>query len=88
MTPTCRNSSSSIWDEVVPLPLNVAKGKGLKIPLTLTREVVRGGVTYVPLMRLNLMQVHPPCSTANLSMTRGDLVMPQTAISAVAVCCR
>ena len=30
----------------------------------------------------------PPCSTANLSMTRGDLVMPLTAISAVAVCCR
>ena len=27
---------------------NVAKEKGLKIPLTPTREVVRGGVTYVP----------------------------------------
>ena len=30
-----------------PTP-NVAKGKGLKIPLTPTREVVKGGVTYVP----------------------------------------
>ena len=88
MTPTWRNSSSSIWVEVVPLPLNVAKGKGLKIPLTPTREVVRGGVTYVPLMRLNLMQVPPLCSTANLSMTSGSPVMPLTAITAVAVCCR
>ena len=26
----------------------VAKGKGLKIPLTRTREVVKEGVTYVP----------------------------------------
>ena len=33
---------------VVPLPPNVAKGKGLKIPLTPTKEVVKGGVTYVP----------------------------------------
>ena len=33
---------------VVPLPPNVAKGKGLKIPLTPTREVVKEGVTYVP----------------------------------------
>ena len=41
------NSSRSTWVEVVPLPPNVAKGKGLKIPLTPTREVVRGGVTYV-----------------------------------------
>ena len=45
---TWRNSSRSIWVQVVPLPANVAKGKGLKIPLTPTREVVRGGVTYVP----------------------------------------
>ena len=30
----------------------------------------------------------PPCSTANLSMTGGGLVMPLTAINAVAVCCR
>ena len=73
---------------MVPLPPNVAKGKGLKIPLTPTREVVRGGVTYVPLMRLDLMRVHPLCSTANLSMTRGGLVMPLTAITAAAVCCR
>ena len=48
MTPTWRNSSRSIWVEVVLLPPNVAKGKGLKIPLTRTREVVEGGVTYVP----------------------------------------
>ena len=34
--------------QVVPLPPNVAKGKGLKIPLTPTREVLKGGVTYVP----------------------------------------
>ena len=38
----------SIWDELVPLPPNVAKGKGIKIPLTPTKEVVKGGVTYVP----------------------------------------
>ena len=48
MTPTWRNSSRSTWVEAVPLPPNVAKGKGLKIPLTPTREVVKGGVTYVP----------------------------------------
>ena len=30
------------------LPLNVAKGKDLKIPLTPTRVVVKGGVTCVP----------------------------------------
>ena len=29
-------------------PPNVAKGKGLKIPLKPTRKVVKGGVTYVP----------------------------------------
>ena len=29
------------------LPPNVVRGRGLKIPLTPTREVVRGGVTYV-----------------------------------------
>ena len=32
MTPTWRNSSRSIWDEVVPLPPNVAKRKGHKNP--------------------------------------------------------
>ena len=47
MIPTCRNSSRSTWVGVVPLRPNVAKGKGLKIPLTPTREVVKGGVTYV-----------------------------------------
>ena len=36
----------------------------------------------------NLMQVHPLCSTVNVSMTRGDLVMPLTATTAVVVCCR
>ena len=30
------------------LPPSVAEGKGLKIPLTPTREVVNEGVTYVP----------------------------------------
>ena len=33
---------------MVPLPLNVAKGKALKVPLMPTREVVKEGVTYVP----------------------------------------
>ena len=33
---------------VVPLPLNVGKGRGIKIPLTPTREAVKGGATYVP----------------------------------------
>ena len=63
------------------------EGKGPKIPLTPTRTVVKEGVTYVPLMRLNLMQVHPLYSTVNLSMTRGDLVMPLTATTGVVVCC-
>ena len=48
MTPTWGNSLGSTWVEVVALPLNVAKEKGLKIPLTPTREVVKEGVTYVP----------------------------------------
>ena len=48
MTPTWRKSSRSTWVEVVPLPPNVAKEKGLKIKLTQTREVVKEGVTYVP----------------------------------------
>ena len=64
------------------------KGKGPDIPLTPIREVVKEGLAYVPWMRLNLTQVHPLCSTANLSMTRGGLVMPLTAMNAVAVCCR
>ena len=42
------NSPRSTWAEVVPLPPNVANGKGLKIKLTPTREVVKKGVTYVP----------------------------------------
>ena len=48
MTPTWRKSSRSTWVEMVPLLPNVAKGKGLKIPLMPTREVVKEGVTYVP----------------------------------------
>ena len=88
MTPTWRNFSRNTWVEVVPLPPKVAERKGLKIPLTPTRVVVKEGVTCVPLMRLNLKQVHPLCSTVNLSMTRGDLVMPFTATTAVVVCCR
>ena len=48
MNPTWRNSSTSTWVEVVPLPANVAKGKGLKIALTPTKKVVKEGVTYVP----------------------------------------
>ena len=47
MTPTRRNPSRSTWVEVVSVPPNVAKGKGRKIPLTPTREVVKEGVTYV-----------------------------------------
>ena len=48
MTPTWKNSSRSIYNEVVPLPPIVAKGRGIKITLTPTREVVKGGATYVP----------------------------------------
>ena len=47
-TPMCRNFSRDTWVEVPTLPLNVANGKGLKIPLTPTRVVVKGGVTCVP----------------------------------------
>ena len=48
MTPTWRKSSRSTPVEMVPLPPNLAKGKGLKIPLPPTREVVKEEVTYVP----------------------------------------
>ena len=48
MTPIWRNSSTDTWVEVPLLPLNLAKAKGLKIPLTPTRVVVKGGLTYVP----------------------------------------
>ena len=48
MTPTWRNSSRSTWVKEVTQPPNVAKGKGLKIPLTPTSEVVNKGVTYLP----------------------------------------
>ena len=48
MTPVWRRSSRSTWVEVVPLPPSVAKGKGLKIPLTPTRVVVKEGITCVP----------------------------------------
>ena len=48
MTPTWRNSSRSTWVKVVPLPPNVAMGKGVEIPLTPIREVVKERVTYVP----------------------------------------
>ena len=41
------NSSRDTWVEVPPLPLNVAKGKGLNVPLTPTRVVVKGKVTCV-----------------------------------------
>ena len=43
MTPKRGNTSRDTWVEVATLPLNVAKGKGLKIPLTPTRVVVKGG---------------------------------------------
>ena len=43
MTYIWRNSSRDSWVEVAPLPLNAAKGKSLKIPLTPTRMVVKGG---------------------------------------------
>ena len=38
----------STWVEVVRLPPNVAKQKGLKIPLRPTREVLKEGIAYVP----------------------------------------
>ena len=43
MTPIWKNSSKDTWVEVLPLPLNVAKEKGPKLPLT-----PRGEVTCVP----------------------------------------
>ena len=48
MTPTWRNSSRSNRVEGVTQPPHVVKGKGLNIPLTPTRELVKEGVTYVP----------------------------------------
>ena len=49
----------------VPPPPNVAKGKGIKIPLTPTREVVKGGVTYVP-----CNEVKPDAGTSPLFYCR------------------
>ena len=43
-----RNSSRSTWIEVVPLPPNMARGKGLRIPPRPTGEVVKEEVNYVP----------------------------------------
>ena len=40
--------SKNTWVELAPLPPSVAKGKGLKIPVTPTRVVVKVGVAYVP----------------------------------------
>ena len=45
---------------------SVALEKGLKIPLTPRRVVVKGGVTCVPEVRLNLEPVHLHSSTVNL----------------------
>ena len=64
------------------------KGKGPENPTNKNQGGGKGRGNLPDRMRLNLMQVHPLCSTANLSMTRGGLVMPLTAITAVAVCCR
>ena len=64
------------------------EGKGHKNP---TNTNQGGGKGRGNLRAMNEVQPDagtPPCSIANLSMTRGDLVMPLTAISAVAVCCR
>ena len=61
------------------------EGKGPKNP---TNANQGGGKGRGNLRAMNRMQVHPLCSTVNLSMTRGDLVMPLTATTAAVVCCR
>ena len=45
MTPIWKHSSRDTLVEIPPLPLNVAREKSLKTPLTPTRVVVKGGVT-------------------------------------------
>ena len=42
MTPTWRNSSRNTWVEVVSLPSNVAKGKGLKKPTNANQGCGKG----------------------------------------------
>ena len=68
------------------------EGKGPKNPTNANQGGGKGGGNLRAMneaaVRLNLMQVQPLCSTANLSMTRGGLVMPLTSINAVAVFCR
>ena len=72
------------------------EGKGPKNPTNANQGVGKGrgnlramNEVKCAIRAINeVMQVHLLCSTANLSMTRGGLVMPLTAITAVAVCCR
>ena len=65
------------------------EGKGPKNP-TITNQGARKGRGNLRAMNEVKPDAGTPplCSTANLSTTRGGLVMPLTAITAVAVCCR
>ena len=64
------------------------EGKGHKNPTNTNQGGGKGRGNLRAMNEVPTDAGTPPCFTADLSMTRGDLVMPLTAISAVAVCCR
>ena len=64
------------------------EGKGPKNPTNANEGGDKGRGNLRAMNEVKPDAVHPLCSTANLSMTKGGLVMPLTAITAVAVCCR
>ena len=64
------------------------EGKGHKNPTNTNQGGGKGRGNLRAMNEVKPDAGTPPCSTADLSMTRGALVMPLTAISAVAVCCR
>ena len=64
------------------------KGKGPENPTNTNQGGGKGRGSLRAMNEVKPDAGTPLCSTANLSMTRGGLVMPLTAINAVAVCCR
>ena len=64
------------------------EGKGPKNPTSANQGGGKGRGNLHAMNEVKPEAGYPHCSTISLSMTRGDLVMPLTATSAVVVCCR
>ena len=64
------------------------EGKGAKSPTNANQGGGKGRGNLRAMNEVKPEARTPLCSTANLSITRGGLVMPLTANNAVAVCCR